>query len=26
VLFLLLIPILWFAKPPFGSAGGAMGH
>lgn len=26
VLFLLLIPILWFAKPPFGSAGGAAGH
>jgi len=26
VLFLLLIPILWFAKPPFGGAGGAMGH
>lgn len=25
VLFVLLIPILWFAKPPFGSAGG-MGH
>jgi DHA2 family multidrug resistance protein len=26
VLFLLLIPILWFARPPFGSAGGAVGH
>ncbi|MEI7037996.1 DHA2 family efflux MFS transporter permease subunit [Fulvimonas yonginensis] len=26
VLFLALIPILWFARPPFGSAGGAMGH
>jgi DHA2 family multidrug resistance protein len=26
VLFVLLIPTLWFAKPPFGSAGGAMGH
>jgi len=26
VLFLLLIPVLWFAKPPFGSAGGAAGH
>jgi len=25
-LFLALIPILWFARPPFGSAGGAMGH
>ena len=25
VLFLLLIPVLWFARPPFGS-GGAMGH
>jgi DHA2 family multidrug resistance protein len=25
VLFVLLIPVLWFAKPPFGS-GGAMGH
>ncbi len=26
ILFVLLIPVLWFAKPPFGSAGGAMGH
>jgi DHA2 family multidrug resistance protein len=26
ILFVLLIPILWFAKPPFGSAGGAVGH
>jgi DHA2 family multidrug resistance protein len=26
VLFMALIPILWFARPPFGSAGGAMGH
>jgi len=26
VLFVALIPILWFARPPFGSAGGAMGH
>ncbi|RAO75124.1 DHA2 family efflux MFS transporter permease subunit [Dyella jiangningensis] len=26
VLFVLLIPVLWFAKPPFGSAGGAVGH
>jgi len=26
VLFLLLIPILWLAKPPFGSDGAAMGH
>lgn len=26
VLFVLLIPILWLARPPFGSAGGAMGH
>ena len=26
VLFVLLIPILWFARPPFGSAGGAVGH
>ncbi|MDE2156535.1 MAG: DHA2 family efflux MFS transporter permease subunit [Xanthomonadaceae bacterium] len=25
VLFVLLIPVLWFAKPPFGSAG-AVGH
>jgi len=25
VLFVLLIPVLWFARPPFGS-GGAMGH
>jgi len=26
ILFVLLIPLLWFAKPPFGSAGGAVGH
>ncbi|MGO4700329.1 DHA2 family efflux MFS transporter permease subunit [Dyella sp. 2RAB6] len=26
VLFVALIPVLWFAKPPFGSAGGAAGH
>ncbi|WP_114240030.1 DHA2 family efflux MFS transporter permease subunit [Dyella sp. C9] len=26
VLFLLLIPVIWLAKPPFGSAGGAVGH
>jgi DHA2 family multidrug resistance protein len=26
ILFVLLIPVLWFARPPFGSAGGAMGH
>ena len=26
VLFVVLIPILWFARPPFGSAGGAVGH
>lgn len=26
ILFVALIPVLWFARPPFGSAGGAMGH
>ncbi len=26
ILFMLLIPVLWFARPPFGSAGGAAGH
>jgi DHA2 family multidrug resistance protein len=26
VLFVALIPVLWFARPPFGSAGGAVGH
>jgi DHA2 family multidrug resistance protein len=26
ILFVLLIPVLWFARPPFGSAGGGMGH
>jgi DHA2 family multidrug resistance protein len=26
VLFVALIPMIWFAKPPFGSAGGAVGH
>jgi DHA2 family multidrug resistance protein len=26
ILFLALIPILWLAKPPFGNAGGAVGH
>ncbi len=26
VLFIALIPVIWLAKPPFGSAGGAVGH
>lgn len=26
ILFLLLIPVLWLAKPPFGNAGGAAAH
>ncbi|MEO7065957.1 MAG: DHA2 family efflux MFS transporter permease subunit [Rhodanobacter sp.] len=26
VMFLALIPLLWFAKPPFGNTGGAVGH
>lgn len=26
ILFVLLMPLLWFARPPFGSAGGAAGH
>ena len=26
VLFMALIPLIWFARPPFGSAGGAAGH
>jgi DHA2 family multidrug resistance protein len=26
ILFILLIPVIWLAKPPFGSAGGAVGH
>lgn len=26
ILFVLLIPVLWFARPPFGSAGGGIGH
>ncbi|WP_266171585.1 DHA2 family efflux MFS transporter permease subunit [Dyella subtropica] len=26
MLFLAMIPVLWFAKPPFGNAGGAVGH
>jgi MFS transporter, DHA2 family, multidrug resistance protein len=26
VLFVLLLPVLWFARPPFGSAGGGAGH
>ena len=26
ILFILLIPVLWLAKPPFGNAGGAAGH
>ena len=26
VLFIVLIPVIWLAKPPFGSAGGAAGH
>ena len=25
-MFLAMIPLLWFARPPFGSAGGAVGH
>ena len=25
-LFLALIPLLWFARPPFGNTGGAVGH
>ncbi|WP_109125934.1 DHA2 family efflux MFS transporter permease subunit [Dyella sp. C11] len=26
ILFIVLIPVIWLAKPPFGSAGGAVGH
>jgi DHA2 family multidrug resistance protein len=26
VIFVLLIPLLWLARPPFGSAGGGVGH
>ncbi len=26
VIFVLLIPVLWLARPPFGSAGGGVGH
>jgi len=26
ILFVALIPVLWFSRPPFGSAGGAVGH
>jgi MFS transporter, DHA2 family, multidrug resistance protein len=26
ILFVLLIPFIWFSRPPFGTAGGAMGH
>jgi DHA2 family multidrug resistance protein len=26
VLFLAMIPLLWLARPPFGNAGGAVGH
>jgi DHA2 family multidrug resistance protein len=26
IIFVLLMPLLWLAKPPFGSAGGAGGH
>ncbi|GLQ45471.1 MFS transporter [Dyella lipolytica] len=26
ILFVMLIPFIWFSRPPFGSAGGAMGH
>jgi len=26
VIFILMIPLLWLAKPPFGSAGGAVSH
>ncbi|WP_243039945.1 DHA2 family efflux MFS transporter permease subunit [Dyella sedimenti] len=26
ILFILLIPVIWLARPPFGSAGGAVGH
>ncbi|MGC1550998.1 MAG: DHA2 family efflux MFS transporter permease subunit, partial [Rhodanobacter sp.] len=26
ILFVALIPVLWFSRPPFGSAGGAAGH
>jgi DHA2 family multidrug resistance protein len=26
VMFLAMIPLLWFARPPFGNTGGAVGH
>ncbi|MBB6189432.1 DHA2 family efflux MFS transporter permease subunit [Rhodanobacter sp. MP7CTX1] len=26
IIFILMIPLLWLARPPFGSAGGAVGH
>jgi len=26
ILFILLIPFIWMTRPPFGTAGGAMGH
>jgi DHA2 family multidrug resistance protein len=26
ILFVMLMPFIWFSRPPFGSAGGAMGH
>ena len=26
ILFILLIPLLWLARPPFGNAGGAAAH
>ncbi|MEO5829696.1 MAG: DHA2 family efflux MFS transporter permease subunit [Rhodanobacter sp.] len=26
VMFLALIPLMWFARPPFGNTGGAVGH
>jgi MFS transporter, DHA2 family, multidrug resistance protein len=26
ILFILLIPFIWMTRPPFGAAGGAMGH
>lgn len=26
VMFLALIPLIWFARPPFGNTGGAVGH
>ena len=26
VMFLAMIPVIWFAKPPFGNVGSAPGH